>query len=126
MKSIRYDGYCGPWMSRSMQKKRVANVIANELTAHQKRVVLGYYYEHKTITQLAQEFGVNKSTVWRTLRRAEDRMRRMLKYRKSRPAGRLFHAIYTSCCSLMISLNCSPSFSAALRQSSMRSKKISK
>ncbi len=80
MRNIHYEGYMGPWMSRGMQRKRVANVIANELTEHQRRVILGYYYEHKTVPQLAQEFGVNKSTVWRTLQRGEARLRRMLKY----------------------------------------------
>lgn len=80
MRNIRFDGYCGPWMSRSMQKKRVANVITNELTEHQRRAVIGYYYEGKTIPQLAEEYGVNKSTICRTLQRAEARMRRMLKY----------------------------------------------
>ena len=80
MKNILYDGYCGPWMSRSMQKKRLYNVLENELTEHQRRAVVGYYLEGKTITQLAQEYGVNKSTVWRTIKRGETRMRRCLKY----------------------------------------------
>lgn len=80
MKNILYDGYLGPRMTRSMQKKRVRNVLENELTPHQRRTVIGYYLEGKNITQLAEEYGVNKSTVWRTLKRAEERMRRCLRY----------------------------------------------
>jgi len=63
-----------------MQKLRVKNVMENELTENQRRVVVGYYLEGKTIVELAAEFGVNKSTVWRTLKRAEERMRRCLRY----------------------------------------------
>lgn len=80
MKSIRYDGYLGPRMNRAVMKKRVANVLANELTEHQRRTVVGYYIEGKTIPQLAEEYGVNKSTVCRTLHRGEARMRRLLRY----------------------------------------------
>jgi len=80
MKNILYDGYLGPWMTRSMQKMRVKNVLENELTPHQRRAITGYYLEGKTITQLAGEFGVNKTTVWRTIKRGEERMRRCLRY----------------------------------------------
>lgn len=80
MKSIHYDGYLGPRLSRAAMRKRVANVIANELTEHQRRTVLGYYIEGKSVPQLAEEYGVNKSTVYRTLRRGEARMRRLLRY----------------------------------------------
>jgi RNA polymerase sigma factor (sigma-70 family) len=80
MKNIPYDGYEGPHMSRQMQRRRVANVIANELTEHQRRAIVGYYLEQKTITQLALEYGVNKTTVWRTIKRGEMRMRRFLRY----------------------------------------------
>lgn len=77
---MSYNGYCGPRMSRSVQTKRLQHVLENELTQHQRRAVVGYYLEQKTITQLAEEFGVNKSTVWRTIKRGEARMRRCLKY----------------------------------------------
>lgn len=80
MKSIDYDGYQGPRMSRAMQLARVRNVLENELTAKQRRVLLGYYIEKKNMPQLAREYGVNKSTVCRTLQRAERRLRRYLKY----------------------------------------------
>lgn len=80
MRNILYDGYLGPRMTRNMQKLRVKNVLEHELTEDQRRAVVGYYLEEKTIIELAAEFGVNKSTVWRTLKRAEARMRRCLRY----------------------------------------------
>ncbi len=80
MRTIRFNGYLGPKLPKEVQKKRLANVIENELTAAQRRTVIGYYLENKTIIQLAEEFGVNKSTVSRTLRRAEARMQRCLRY----------------------------------------------
>lgn len=80
MRNMSYDGYLGPRLSPEVQKRRVANVIRFELTPHQQRAVIGYYLQEKTITQLAAEFGVNKSTVWRTLRRAEKRMQLCLRY----------------------------------------------
>lgn len=80
MRSTLYDGYLGLRMSRATMKKRVANVMANELTEHQRRAVVGYYLEGKTIPELAREYGVNKSTVCRTLHRGEARMRRLLRY----------------------------------------------
>lgn len=67
-------------MTRRVLKKRLMNAIDHELTDRQKRVVMGYYLENRNIVELAQEYGVNKSTVWRTLKRGEDRLRRCLRY----------------------------------------------
>lgn len=67
-------------MSKNTRKVRVAKVIANELTEHQRKVIVGYYIEQKTMTQLAQELGVNKSTVSRTIKRGEERLKRCLAY----------------------------------------------
>ena len=80
MKNIAYDGYCGPRMSRQMLLERVQNVIDNELTDKQRRVSQDYYLARKNIPTLAREYGVNKSTVCRTLQRAERQLRRFLKY----------------------------------------------
>lgn len=80
MRNMSFDSYLGPRLSPEVQKKRIANVIRFELTPHQQRVIIGYYLQEKSIPQLAEEFGVNKSTVWRTLQRAEKRMRLCLRY----------------------------------------------
>ena len=55
-------------------------MIDQELTELQRRTVEGYYLEKKSMSELAQERGVNRSTVCRTLQRAERRMRRCLRY----------------------------------------------
>ena len=60
--------------------KRVQRVIQEELTQLQREALLGYYFQEKTITQIARERGVNKSTICRTLHRAEDKLRRYLRY----------------------------------------------
>ena len=80
MKNTEYDGYLGPRLSRDLQLKRLQRVIDQELTALQRRTVEGYYLEKKSMSELAQERGVNRSTVCRTLQRAERRMRRCLRY----------------------------------------------
>ena len=50
------------------------------LTDRQRETLLAHYFENKPICQIARERGVNRATVWRCLRRAEDRMRRYLMY----------------------------------------------
>ncbi len=80
MRNILYEGYQGPRLPREVQLKRVQRVIREELTALQREVLLAYYFQEKTITEIARERGVNKSTVCRTLHRAEGKLRRYLKY----------------------------------------------
>lgn len=80
MKNIDYEGYLGPRLSREMQLGRLRRVIDNELTEHQRLVIQEYYLAGKTMSQIARERGVNKSTVCRTIQRAERRMRRCLRY----------------------------------------------
>jgi RNA polymerase sigma factor (sigma-70 family) len=63
-----------------MQLKRVQRVIAEELTPLQREILTAYYFQEMTIVQIAEERGVNKSSVCRVLKRAEDRLRRFLKY----------------------------------------------
>ena len=80
MRNTRYNGYCGPRLPQEMQMKRAWRVIEEELSEIQREVLLGYYLNSRTIPELAEERGVNKSTVCRTLHRAEARLRRYLKY----------------------------------------------
>ena len=55
-------------------------VIREELTELQRYTILAYYFENKTLVQIAEERSVNKSTVCRTLKRAENKLRRFLQY----------------------------------------------
>ena len=80
MKNILYDGYLGPRLPREVQLKRVPRGIQEELTPLQRETLIAYYFQERTITQIAQERGVNKSTVCRTLHRAEKKLRSFLKY----------------------------------------------
>ena len=80
MKSILYDGYKGIRLPREIQMKRVHRVIEEELTPLQREVLIAYYIQDQTIPQIARERGVQKSTISRTLHRAEDKLRRFLKY----------------------------------------------
>ena len=80
MKNIPYEGYKGIRMPKEIQKQRVQRVIMEELTPIQREVLIAYYIQEQTMTQIAQDRGVHKSTVCRTLHRAEAKLRRYLKY----------------------------------------------
>ena len=80
MKSTLYDGYKGIRLPRELQMKRIQRVIEEELTPIQREVLIAYYISDRTIPQIARDRGVHKSTVSRTLHRAEDKLRRFLKY----------------------------------------------
>lgn len=80
MKSTLFEGYSGIRMPREIQLQRVRKVIEQELSECQRKTLVAYYYRQLTIPQIAQEQGVNKSTVCRTLHRAEDRIRRFLRF----------------------------------------------
>ena len=80
MKSILSEDVCSVRLPREVQKKRLQRVIREELTEHQRQVLIAYYIQQQSIPVIARERGVAKSTVWRTLRRAENRIRRILRY----------------------------------------------
>ncbi|MBE6979749.1 MAG: sigma-70 family RNA polymerase sigma factor [Ruminococcaceae bacterium] len=75
-----YEGYEGPRLPKEVQLKRVQRVIREELTEKQRQILLAYYIQDQTIPQIAESRGVNKSTVSRTLHRAEEKLRRYLRY----------------------------------------------
>ena len=68
MRNIRFEGYLGPRLPREVQLKRVQRVIEED------------YFQQMSIPAIAQQRGVNKSTVSRTLHRAEKRLRLCLRY----------------------------------------------
>lgn len=80
MRNTLFDGYQGPRLPREVQLKRVRRVVEQELTELQRVTLMDYYFGGKNICQIARERGVNKSTVSRTLHRAEARLRRCLRY----------------------------------------------
>lgn len=80
MKNTRYEGYLGPRLPREVQLKRVQKVLREELTELQRYTLSAYYFQQQTLEQIARDRGVNRSTVCRTLHRAEEKLRKFLKY----------------------------------------------
>ena len=80
MRNIHFDGYLGPRLSRQEQLKRLQRVIYGELTSLLRETLIAYYFQEKNIPLIARERGVCPSTVSRTLHRAENRIRRCLRY----------------------------------------------
>lgn len=75
-----FEGYQGPRLPKEVQRQRLNRVIQQELTQIQREILLAYYIQELTIPQIARERGVNKSTVCRTLHRAEKKLQRFLRY----------------------------------------------
>ena len=65
---------------RQIRMERIRDVIQFELTDFQRDTIIAYYFHMNTIPEIAARRGVNKSTVSRTLRRAEEKLRRYLRY----------------------------------------------
>ncbi len=80
MKDILYEGYEGPRLPPKVQMQRIRRVIEMELTQKQREVILAYYFQDKTIPQIAEERGIQRSSVSRCLRRAEKKVRLCLRY----------------------------------------------
>ena len=80
MKRTLYEGYEGPRLSPATQMQRIRRVIEQELTVKQREIILAYYFQDKSIPEIAAERGIHKSSVCRCLQRAEKRVRHCLKY----------------------------------------------
>ena len=80
MKSILFEDDRLAGLPRQELTERMKTVIREELSEMQRYTVLAYYFEKKNLEQIAQERNVNKSTVSRTLKRAEENIRKFLQY----------------------------------------------
>ncbi len=80
MNDIFYEGYEGPRLPPRQQMQRLRRVIERELTQKQREIILAYYFQDKTIPEIAAERGIQKSSVSRCLKRAEKRVRLCLRY----------------------------------------------
>ena len=65
-------------MNRLKRNLRLARQEA--LTARQRQMLRMNFEQNKTVTEIAREMGVNKSTVSRTLARAKKRLYQCLRY----------------------------------------------
>ena len=80
MNNTRIEGFLGTRLPREIQLKRLRKVIREELTDLQREAIVGFYFQEQTISAIARARGVNKSTVCRTLHRAEQKLRKYLAY----------------------------------------------
>ena len=80
MKNIPYELFSNVQFPPEVQRRRVRTVMEHELTETQRRAVQGYFFEGRSIRSMAQEQGVQPSSVWRALQRGLRRMARCLRY----------------------------------------------
>lgn len=80
MKNIHSEIAYPDYIPREAQLKRMRKMIALELTELQRYTLSAYYFQQKTMDQIARERGVSRSTVCRTLHRAVEKLKRFLKY----------------------------------------------
>ena len=80
MRNILYDNQWGLELPPEVQIQRILRVMDQELTQKQRAYLYAYYFDEQFISQIARRYGVHRSTVMHTLRRAEDRIRRFLTY----------------------------------------------
>ena len=80
MKNILYDNHFGLELPKEVQIQRILRVMEEELTEKQRAYLSAYYFDELRPSQIARKYGVNRSTVIRTIRRAEDQLRRHLIY----------------------------------------------
>lgn len=80
MKSIQFEDLAQFRLPKEVLWKRIQAVLREELTEIERSTLEEYYLKNKKFHEIAQEQGVCTSTAWRNLRRAEDKMRRFLRY----------------------------------------------
>ena len=80
MKNTGFDRFLTSRFPREVQLRRLRRVIREELTPIQRDMVYAHYYQGKSQSQIARERNVHRSTVSRTLRRAEEKLRSFLEY----------------------------------------------
>ena len=72
-----------PWwhaLPREIQLQRMRRVMEEALTPRQRETLEAYHFQGLRPAEIARRQGIHRSTVARTLRRAEARLQRFLKY----------------------------------------------
>ena len=65
-------------------KKQLLPMLRDQLTDRQRQILILYFFEQKSQTEIAQLLQVNRSTVCRTLNRGIRRLQNILQYYKLR------------------------------------------
>lgn len=66
-------------------KESLRRALNEDITEKQRRYLMHYYGDGMSMEQIGARYGVDKSTISRTIKRGEGRLRRCLRY----GAGRL-------------------------------------
>ena len=61
-------------------RRNLVMALREDVTERQRQVLLLYYDRGLTMKEIARELGVDRSTVSRTMKRGEQRLRRCLRY----------------------------------------------
>ena len=61
-------------------QQALRHAVSDVLTHNQRQALIWYYFEHKTVSEIANALGVNKSSVSRRLRRAREKLKKTLYY----------------------------------------------
>ena len=64
----------------SRLKRNLIRALQEDVTPRQRQALLMYYGEGLNMREIGERLGVDKSTVSRTIKRGEDRLRRCLRY----------------------------------------------
>ena len=80
MRNIRSDLRFPDYIPRERQLQKLRQIICFELSPCQRAVVEAYYFEGRTIVEIAADQEKNRSTVSRTLRRAMKNLQKYLQY----------------------------------------------
>lgn len=80
MKNIHSEEMCSYRMPEDILRRRMNRVIREELTPRQREILIAYYLQEKNMPQIAEELQISVSSVCRTLHRAENRLKKFLKY----------------------------------------------
>ena len=61
-------------------REKLARALREEVTPRQRQVLSLYYYDEMNLEEIGAQLGIDRSTVSRTLKRGEGRLRRCLRY----------------------------------------------
>ena len=61
-------------------KRNLVRALQEDVTPRQRQALLLYYGERLNMREIGERLGVDKSTVSRTIKRGEQRLRRCLRY----------------------------------------------
>lgn len=77
-KEVYSAGDNSEWIAK--MKRAVIDIMEEELTDCQREVVEEYYFKNRTVTEIAKQKAVNKSTISRHLTRARVKIKKCLQY----------------------------------------------